>query len=169
MNLGQLAEGKEELEKALAARIDLFGAEQSDTLRNGVLLALCELRRGEREAAAGRIARIEPLAATMSRSAQRELQQMRALLRGEEGDVAGAVQGLSEAEGQAAAAGLPKAKLALGRLLRAELLVNRGDEWQREEGRALARELLEELTPLLVREAPALAKLRALIAAPGAR
>lgn len=168
MNLGRLAEGEEELEKALAARIQLSGPGQSDALRNEVWLAECELRRGELEAAAGRFARVEPLAAKLSRGGQRELRQVRALLLAAKGDVAGAERELVAAEEEAAASGFPKTKLALGRVYRAELLIGRGDPGQKEEGRLLARRLLDELTPLLLPGAAALDRLHALIGAPAA-
>ena len=45
---------------------------------------------------------------------------------------------------------------------RAELLVTRGDDGEQAEGRALARQVLAGMTPLVVPNAPLLARLRRL-------
>lgn len=166
MILGRIEEAKEELQRALSGRLALYGEGNAEVFRNEALLAECELRGNDLAGAGARLERMAGLASTMSGRELREYRRVRALLLGARGEVGAAVRELEEVERALADAGPTPAQLWRVRIYRAELLIRHGDAAGQTAGRALARQALDALTPLMVPEAPVLAQLRSLL--PGA-
>jgi hypothetical protein len=153
---------KAELEKSLAARLALYGERHRDVFETETVLAECDWHRNDFAGTRARLDRIAGLAPDMPESMQWQFDRQRAMAGALPGGVAGAAKALAEVDHKIAAAGRLPRSVWWTQVYRAELLVTRGDDAEKAEGRALARQILAGLTPLVVPRSQILTRLRRL-------
>jgi hypothetical protein len=163
IDLGRIEEAKEELRQSLSVRLALYGERHAYVLSTEVRLAECELRQNDWPAALSRLDRIASLEPAMLATTRWEYRRLRALAVAAQGDLLSALGELEAVETEFAASGQPLLTAWLKKIYRAELLVARGSAAEKAAGQALARQILDAITPQLVPQAPVLGRLRDLL------
>lgn len=160
--IGKLDAAEIQLRAALKARIAALGESNEDVGLSRFALAEWSLRAGKVDQARAELARARALIPAPSPERQASFERLEALIQSREGQTATALQGLERAERlEKRLWGERDSRYQLGRLDRAELLAQ-GTPEQKAQGAALAAEILTGARPLLVPDAPVLARLEKL-------
>lgn len=160
--IGKLDAAEVQLRAALKARIAALEETSDYVGLSRFALAEWSVQAGKVDQARAELARARALIPAPDPEKQASFERLEALIHARQGETAAALRGLEQAERlERELWGERDSRYLLGRLHRAELLA-RGTPEQKAEGAVLAAEILARVRPLLVPDAPVLARLEKL-------